>query len=159
MASPPLTDTSDHQRRTDGYEETVGNAAVSHRELTTVLTTMTTVGLPSTYTTTELVSCLVAPSACAYGSDVRFHPLSNGIVTTRDVPLPAMLEICTFPPRASMRSVRPMSPEPFVRSAPPIPSSRIKRCRFASSAAALIFTSDACAWLAVFGRALAPTEK
>jgi hypothetical protein len=42
-------------------------------ELTTVLTTtMTTVGLPdtSTYTTLELVSCLVAPSACAYGPEV-----------------------------------------------------------------------------------------
>jgi hypothetical protein len=41
-------------------------------ELTTVLTTtMTTVGLPdaSTYTTIELVSCLVEPSACAYGSE------------------------------------------------------------------------------------------
>jgi hypothetical protein len=46
--------------------------AVSHRELTTVLTaTMTTVGLPdtTTYTTIELVSCLVAQSACAYGSE------------------------------------------------------------------------------------------
>ena len=33
---------------------------------------MTTVGLPhtSTYTTIELVSCLVALSACAYGSEV-----------------------------------------------------------------------------------------
>src|SRR5271167_192734 len=40
--------------------------------LTTVLTTtMTTVRLPdtSTYTTSELVLCLVAPSACAYGSE------------------------------------------------------------------------------------------
>ena len=48
-----------------------GSAAVSHRELTTALTTtMTTVGLPDTftYTTTELVSCLVEPSACASGS-------------------------------------------------------------------------------------------
>jgi len=47
-------------------------AAVSRRELTTVLTTtMTTVGLPdtSTYRTIELVSCLVAESACAYGSE------------------------------------------------------------------------------------------
>src|ERR1700693_982964 len=52
-----------------------GSAAVSHREFTTALTTtMTTVGLPDTftYTTTELVSCLVEPSACAYGSRVRF---------------------------------------------------------------------------------------
>jgi hypothetical protein len=43
-----------------------------HRELTTILTTtMTTVGLPdtSTYTTRELVSLLVTPSACAYGSE------------------------------------------------------------------------------------------
>jgi hypothetical protein len=32
---------------------------------------MTTVGLPdaSTYTAKELVSCLVTPSACAYGSE------------------------------------------------------------------------------------------
>jgi hypothetical protein len=49
-----------------------GNAAVSHRELTTLLTTtMTTVRLPDTltYTTTEFVSCLVARSARAYGSE------------------------------------------------------------------------------------------
>src|SRR6267378_2185590 len=46
--------------------------------LTTVLTTtMTTVGLPDTSTDTarELASCLLAQSACAYGSRVRFHPL------------------------------------------------------------------------------------
>jgi hypothetical protein len=46
-------------------------------ELTTVLTTtMTTVTLPdtSTYTTRGLVSCLVTPSARAYGSQGRFHP-------------------------------------------------------------------------------------
>jgi hypothetical protein len=45
---------------------------ISHREPTTVLTTtMTTVGLPDTftYTTIELVSCLVVPSACGYGSE------------------------------------------------------------------------------------------
>ena len=44
----------------------------SPRELTTLLTTtMTIVRLPdtSTYTTLELVSCLIAPSACAYGSE------------------------------------------------------------------------------------------
>jgi hypothetical protein len=49
-----------------------GNAAVSHRELTTLLTTtMTTVGLLDTlsYTTTELVSCLIKLSARAYGSE------------------------------------------------------------------------------------------
>jgi hypothetical protein len=42
------------------------------RELTTVATTtMTTVGLPdtSTYATVELASCLVMPSARAYGSE------------------------------------------------------------------------------------------
>jgi hypothetical protein len=47
-------------------------AAISHRELTTVLTTtMTTVGLADTssYTTTELVPSLVEPSACTYGSE------------------------------------------------------------------------------------------
>jgi hypothetical protein len=50
-----------------------GNAVVSHRVLTTLLTTMTTVVLPdtSTYTTMELVSCLITPSARAYGSEVR----------------------------------------------------------------------------------------
>jgi hypothetical protein len=38
---------------------------------------MTTVGLPdtATYTTTELISCLIAPSACTYGSQGRLHPL------------------------------------------------------------------------------------
>jgi hypothetical protein len=47
------------------------NAAITHRELTTILTTMTTVGLTdaSAYTTQELVSWLVTPTACAYGSD------------------------------------------------------------------------------------------
>ena len=43
-----------------------------HTDLTTVpTTTMTTVGLPDTftYTTTELVPCLFAPSARAYGSE------------------------------------------------------------------------------------------
>ena len=62
-----------------------GSAAVSRRELTTVLTTtMTTVGLPdtSTYTIMELASRLVAPSARAYGSEgwgfesLRAHPLA-----------------------------------------------------------------------------------
>jgi hypothetical protein len=40
-------------------------AAVSHRELTTVATTMTTVRLPDTptYATVELASCLVTPTA------------------------------------------------------------------------------------------------
>src|ERR1700730_4679662 len=48
-----------------------GGVAVSYAEMTTVLTTMTPVGLadPSTYTTTELVSRLLVPSACAYGSE------------------------------------------------------------------------------------------
>jgi hypothetical protein len=45
----------------------------SHRELATVLTTtMTTVGLPDTFTYAagELVSCLIVSSARAYGSEV-----------------------------------------------------------------------------------------
>jgi hypothetical protein len=49
-----------------------GNAALSHHEPTTLLTTtMTTVGLPDTSTdmTLELVSCLVTPPVCAYGSE------------------------------------------------------------------------------------------
>ena len=43
-----------------------------YHDLTTVLTTtMTTAGLPdaSTYTTIELVSCLVTPPARVYGSE------------------------------------------------------------------------------------------
>jgi hypothetical protein len=49
------------------------NAAITHRELTTILTTMTTVGLTdaSAYTTQELVAWLVTPTACAYGSEGR----------------------------------------------------------------------------------------
>ena len=69
MASPPSThpivSTGSPGMRKRG-------AAISHGELTTVLTpTMTTVGLAytSSYTTTELVSCLVIPSACTYGSE------------------------------------------------------------------------------------------
>jgi hypothetical protein len=49
-----------------------GSAAVSHRELTTVLTTTkTTVRLPDARasTTMELISCLVVPSACTCGSE------------------------------------------------------------------------------------------
>src|ERR1700694_3497210 len=69
MASPPSThpmvSTGSPGMRKRG-------AAIWHRELTTVLTTtMTTVGLADTssYTTTELVSCLVTPSAYTYGSE------------------------------------------------------------------------------------------
>src|ERR1700736_2184535 len=57
------------QRNAAGYAD---GAALSHREPTTVLTTtMTTAGLPDTFTspTRELVSSLVVPSACAYGSE------------------------------------------------------------------------------------------
>jgi hypothetical protein len=53
-------------------DELFADATVSHCWLTTVLTTkMTTFRLPgtSTYTTIELVSCLVAPSARADGSE------------------------------------------------------------------------------------------
>jgi hypothetical protein len=59
---------------TFGPRSNGGSAAVSHRELTTVrTTTMTTVGLPDTltYATVELASCLVTPSARAYGSKGR----------------------------------------------------------------------------------------
>lgn len=56
---------------TVGTSESAGSAAVSHRELTTVLTTtMTTVGLSdATYMTRELVSCLGMSSACDYRSE------------------------------------------------------------------------------------------
>ena len=74
------------------------NVAVSHSELTTVLTTtMTTVRLPdaSTYMTIELVSCLFAPSACAYGSEgwefeslrARSLPANIALSTTCDTPV------------------------------------------------------------------------
>ena len=56
------------------------SAAVSLRELTTVLTTtMTTVGLPdtSTYTTIEIVSCLVPTDQKIRVRDsLRAHPLA-----------------------------------------------------------------------------------
>ena len=74
-----------------------GDAAVSHREPTTSLTTtVTTVGLPDavTYATIELVSCLVAPSARAYGSEgwgfeSLWAPGSDTLSGTSEVPLPA----------------------------------------------------------------------
>jgi hypothetical protein len=47
---------------------------------------MTTIGLPdnSTYTTIDLVSCLVAPSACAYGSEgYGFQALWGATVRVR----------------------------------------------------------------------------
>ena len=81
MASPPLT----HPIVSAGSPcMRKPGAAVSRRELTTVLTTtMTTVGLPDTvtYTTIELVSCLVAPSACLrirrlWFESLRAHPLA-----------------------------------------------------------------------------------
>ena len=53
------------------YEEAAG-LPLFRTELTTVLTTtMTTFGLPDTfnYATVELTSCLVTPSARAYGSE------------------------------------------------------------------------------------------
>jgi hypothetical protein len=66
---PFRDDTSDRQRRLPGYEE--AGVPPLRGELTTVLTTMTTVRLPDTfsYTTTELLSCLVVTSACADGSE------------------------------------------------------------------------------------------
>ena len=50
----------------------MGVRPISHHALTTGLTTpLTTAGLPdaSTYTTIELISCLVTPPARAYGSE------------------------------------------------------------------------------------------
>ena len=38
------------------------------------------------------------------------------------------------PPRASTRSFSPISPDPLLESAPPIPSSRIERWRLSPSA-------------------------
>ena len=54
------------------------------------------------------------------------------MLTSSEVPLPAGLEIVIRPPRASTRSIRPMSPDPF-RAAPPIPSSRIDRWKVGAS--------------------------
>jgi hypothetical protein len=55
-----------------GIGKLATGAAVSYRELTTLLTTtMTTVGLTETATNTtrEFVLCLLTPSACSYGSE------------------------------------------------------------------------------------------
>lgn len=49
-----------------------------------------------------------------------------GIRTSRVVPCPGWLVMSSRPPRASTRSVSPMSPDPPAGSAPPIPSSRIE---------------------------------
>ena len=57
---------------------------LSRTELTTVLTRMTTVRLPDTlnYATVELASCLVTPSARAYGSEgSAFESLRAGGLT------------------------------------------------------------------------------
>src|ERR1700732_3841272 len=40
------------------------------------------------------------------------HKPRSGIVTRRDVPHPARLETSIVPPSASMRSTRPVSPDP-----------------------------------------------
>jgi hypothetical protein len=91
------------------------NAAVSYRELTTILTTtMTTVGLPDTsaYTTREFVSRLVAPSACAYGSEgwgfesLRARPVMSqgiGIVLNLRFGFRAFLWTAVGPPRVVSR--------------------------------------------------------
>src|ERR1700723_1901418 len=52
---------------------------------------------------------VVAVGPCAHG-------VSSGIVTSNDVPLPAGLMIRIRPPRASIRSLSPTSPEPFPAS-------------------------------------------
>src|SRR5271166_1120083 len=77
MASPPLThpivSAESPGMRKRGCRCFASCADDSSDEATA----MTTVGLPDTSINTaiELVSCLVVPSACAYGSRVRFHPL------------------------------------------------------------------------------------
>jgi hypothetical protein len=90
-----------------------------HRELTTVLTTtMTTVALPdaSTYMTIELVSCLVAPSACVYGSEgwgfVKGH---------EDLPVDGH-EICPVVATRSARSWPPDVPGGYVKAFTPLPA-------------------------------------
>jgi RsiW-degrading membrane proteinase PrsW (M82 family) len=55
----------------------------------------------------------------------RYRRGESGMVADSDVPSPSSLKTCMAPPRASTRSWSPMRPEPFVGSAPPIPSSRM----------------------------------
>ena len=68
---------------------------------------------------------------------------ANGIVAESDVPRPAMLAICSCPPAASTRSLSPSSPDPRAKSAPPTPSSRILKHKFAPSTSQLTSTSVA----------------
>lgn len=57
----------------------------------------------------------------------------DGIATSMRVPRPGGLSIWICPPSASIRSVSPVGPEPWLASAPPTPSSRIERSRASSS--------------------------
>ncbi len=53
----------------------------------------------------------------------RRHSAGTGIAAVRVVPWPMWLVMCRWPPSASIRSVRPVSPDPLPGSAPPTPSS------------------------------------
>jgi hypothetical protein len=46
-------------------------------------------GADCTYTTIELVSCLVAQSACAYGSEGRLHSLASSVGTFDEIRTPS----------------------------------------------------------------------
>ena len=82
---------------------------------------------------------------------------SSGRATTSSVPAPGGLSILIVPPRASTRSCKPTSPEPWPESAPPTPSSRIDSSRTPSRGASETSIRDACACFVALARP--PTQR
>src|SRR4029077_6152969 len=90
-----------------------------------------------------------ATEQCCCRADCRCaQTTSKGIVATSEVPRPIGLEIAIVPPCASTRSISPVCADPLAASAPPSPSSRMRRRSVAPSVSTHTSILDARACLA-----------